>query len=307
MSSSALTPFNIGQGSPANTFLAVWVAADAGLFEAHGLRMGIVPMVGGKQSADYFAGGRINLMHIGMSSVVRANAGGSDLVTIGSLSNVVRGDMFATPGVTSGEQLKGGIVGISSEGSETDTTTTLALRQIGLARSDVTMKEVGNDRLSPLRRGEITATTLGEPERSQAVSEGLVRLVDLFEAQIPWVYSGLVTSRSYLAANRAYVTAAMTAVIEGNELALNDADRAKRVLARELDITDDKILELSYANFKTATPAFAEASRAGAENILSVIEIPGISKSVDDYLDNSILDELRANGTLDAIHSKYAS
>ena len=56
--------------------------------------------------------------------------------------------MFAGPTVKSAADLKGGTVGISSTGSETDATTTLALRSLGLKREDVTIKEIGR----PTRR-----------------------------------------------------------------------------------------------------------------------------------------------------------
>ena len=84
-----LTPFRVGEAAPVNTFFAIWMAKDAGLYEANGLDVEIVRVVGGKESGPDLGTGRIHLMHIGMSSVVRANAAGGNLVTIGSLSNVM--------------------------------------------------------------------------------------------------------------------------------------------------------------------------------------------------------------------------
>ena len=103
-----------------------------------------------------------------MSSVVRANLAGRNLLCIGSLSNIIRNTMFAAPQIKTDADLKGGIFGISSAGSESDSPTSLVLRRLGLTREDVTVKEIGVDRLTPLRRGAIAATLLGEPQRSQA-------------------------------------------------------------------------------------------------------------------------------------------
>jgi hypothetical protein len=91
------TTFRIGQSSPANTFLAIWMADDAGLYEANGLKLEIVPMAGGRDMANAFATGRIDAMHIGLSSVVRANAANADIRAFGSLSNVVRFALFGKP------------------------------------------------------------------------------------------------------------------------------------------------------------------------------------------------------------------
>ena len=59
-------------------------------------------------------------MHIGMSSVVRANLAGRQLRCIGSLSNIVRNTMFAAAQIKTNAELKGATFGISSAGSESD-------------------------------------------------------------------------------------------------------------------------------------------------------------------------------------------
>src|SRR5262249_24800883 len=134
----------------------------------------------------------IQIMHIGMSSVVRANASGFRLKTVASLSNVIRFTLFTGPKVKTPADLKGGSVGITSVGSETDATLGLALQKIGLTRQDVTVKEVGGRRLPALRDGEVAAALLSEPERSQAPALGLNPMVDLLKDRTPWIFTGLV-------------------------------------------------------------------------------------------------------------------
>src|SRR5260370_17554107 len=67
-----LIPFKVGQAAPANTFLAIWMAQAAGFDEAQGLKFEIVAMVGGSESGPELKAGRIHLMHIGMSPLLRA-------------------------------------------------------------------------------------------------------------------------------------------------------------------------------------------------------------------------------------------
>lgn len=303
---AALTTFNIGQGSPANTFLAVWMAQEAGLYRAHGLDARVVPMVGGRDCAPEFAAGRLQAMHIGMSSVVRANTAGADLVTIGSLSNIVRNTFFAAPRIKSAADLKGGTVGISSAGSESDPIVTMALSRLGLKREDVTFKEIGVNRLVPVRTGQVDATVLGEPHRSQAFAEGIRPLLDLFGDKMPWLYSGLVVSRRYLREDRAAVLAFMKATIEANRIAIKDPARGKAVLARELSIADAKTLDATYENFKAATPLNAELSLPGAENVVKFTIVPNASKKVADYIDASIGEELVRSGFIAQMDAKYA-
>lgn len=298
-------PFRVGEASPANTFLAIWMAMDAGFYRAQGLEIEIIKMVGGRDSGPALESGRIHLMHIGMSSVVRANAAGAHLRCIGSLSNIIRHAMFTAPGVTTAAGIRGKAIGISSAGSESDPSTTMALRRLGLARSDVTVKEIGVERLARLRRGEVAATMLGEPARSMAIAEGFEPIVDLLADRTPWLYSGLVVSAAYLANNRNTVLRFLRATIEGNYLAIHDADRAKTVLARELGLTDPKIIAITYDNFRTYTPANAEVTRDGARNILANVDVPGKGDDIDDHLDESLSEDLRREGFFAAMERKY--
>lgn len=298
--------FKIGQATPANTFFAIWMAKDAGLYETYGLAPELVEVIGGKDSGPDLTTGRLQLMHIGMSSVVRANSMGSRLVTIGSLSNIIRNTMFTAPGIMTADQLKGGTVGISSAGSETDTTTTLALRRLGLSRDDVKIREIGVLRLDAVRNGEVSASLMGEPTRSQGYAYGLHAIIDLYKERTPWLYSGLVVHRDFLKEYRVQVLAFMRATIEGNYLAVTDSARAKPVLARHLVLDSASEIESTYANFKAETPLHAEVTIPGARNILDVMAGPGISADLDDYVDTSIHAELEKEGFFAQMEKKYA-
>jgi NitT/TauT family transport system substrate-binding protein len=301
-----LTTFKVGMASPANTFLAIWMAQEAGFYESQGLKVEIVPMVGGSKSGPALKSGQIQLMHIGMSSVVRANMMGiGDLRVVGSLSNVIRHTMFTAPNVKTAADLKGGTVGISSVGSESDSTATLALRKLGLTRQDVTIKEIGVDRLTVVRNGGVSATVLGEPQRSEAYALGLNPIVDLYADHIAWLYSGLTVDNTYRKAHPDVLKRFFKATVEGNYLAVADATRAKGVLAKELKIKDPKVLDISYDNFKSETPINAEIDRKGAENVVATVVPENGSKRLDDYINTSITDGLRAEGYFDAMQKKY--
>ena len=300
-----LFDFRIGEASPANTFFAIWMAKDAGLYEAYGLKPEIVKVVGGKDSGPDLASGKIHLMHIGMSSVVRANAAGGNIVTVGSLSNIIRNTMFVAPGISSPADLKGKKFGISSLGSETDPTTTLALRRLGLSRDDVTIVEIGTVRLDAVRTGEVAASLMGEPTRSQAMSLGLKAMVDLYADHTPWLYSGLVVHRDFLKSNRPQVLAFLKATVEGNYLAVSDEKRAKTVLARELGLTDQKFIDISYANFKAETPMNAEMTLEGARNIIDIVAVPPASREPAAYMDDTLHSELEAEGFFSKMRAKY--
>src|SRR6266436_339379 len=167
--------FKAGISDPVNTVLAWYMAREAGFYAAQGLKVDIVNMHGGSRGAAELQAGRLDVMHVGLSSVIRVNRAGGDIRTIGSLSNVIRFTFFGAPGVKTAADLKGGIVGVSTFGSESDTTVTLALERLGLARTDITLKEYGGGmrRLDAVKSGEIKATPLNEPIASLARAQGV--------------------------------------------------------------------------------------------------------------------------------------
>jgi NitT/TauT family transport system substrate-binding protein len=291
-----VTPFRIGQSSPANTFLAIWMADDAGFYAANGLKLEVVPMAGGRDIADAFATGRIDAMHIGLSSVVRANAANADLRAFGSLSNVIRFALFGAPGVKSGADLKGGTIGISSLGSESDATITITLAKLGLSRADVTIKELGVQRLAAVQSGAVAATALNEPDRSRAYAAGLTALVDLAPQHIPWLFTGLVARRTAIDDHRDVLLRFLKATIEGNRLAISDEPRAKAVLKKQFGVSDQNIIDISYTDFKEQTPLNAEIDMEGARAVVAQIAKPGASHELKDYIDTSLSDALRAQG-----------
>ena len=299
-------PFRAGIADPVNTVLAWWTAQAAGFYAQEGLNVEIINMSGGSRGAEALAAGNLDVMHVGLSSVVKLNRAGGDLRLIGSLSNVIRFTFFSAPGVRTAADLKGGTVGVSTFGSESDSTVTLALQRLGLRRGDVTLKEYGGGprRLAAVQSGEIKATALNEPFTSLARETGVNVMVDLVPEQIAWLFSGITVQRSALASRRDALTRFLKATIEGNYLALSDERRAKEILARELKITDRKIIDISYNDFRQQSPHNIEPSRQGAENILA--QFPGGSSRVEDYVDTTILDGLRAEGFFEQMQRKYA-
>ena len=294
-----------GISDPVNTVLAWYMARAAGLYGAEGLNVEILNMNGGSRGAEELQAARIDIMHVGLSSVVKVNQAGGNLRVIGSLSNVIRFTFFSAPGVKTAADLKGGVVGVSTLGSESDSTVTLALQRLGLTRNDVIIKEYGGGmkRLEAVKSGEIKATAINEPIASLAREQGVNVLVDLVPDQIPWLFSGVVVRKDDIAARRDLLTRFLKASIEGNDIALTDEKRAKEVLAKELKIGSAKILDIAYNDFKQQSPQNLEPSLEGAQNILKLF--PDASQKVGDYIDGSLLDGLKKDGFFAAMDKKY--
>jgi NitT/TauT family transport system substrate-binding protein len=98
------------------------------------------------------------------------------------------------------DELKGKYVSISTFGSEPDIVTTLALRQLGLSRKDVSIVQMDDNarRFASLLAGYTSATLLAEPNITAARRQGLFPLVDFAGLNIPWVFTGLGMQRKFI-------------------------------------------------------------------------------------------------------------
>lgn len=297
--------FKIGISERVNTVLAIWMAEEAGFYANAGLKPEIINMNGGSRGAAALAANQIDAMHVGLSSVIKMNRTGGDLRIIASLANVIRFTFFSAPGVTTAADLRGGVVGVSSFGSESDSTVTLALQWLGLTRSDVVLKEYGGGprRLAALKSGEIKATAVNEPMTSLAREQGLHVLFDLVPERIPWLFTAIVVRQPSIAERRDLLSRFIKATAEGNLLALSDATHAKAVLAKRAEIKDKKILDISYEDFRQLSPPLIEPTDDAAKTILK--QFPDVSQEVGDYVDRSILEDLKRDGSLAALQQRY--
>ena len=302
-----LTPFRVGVSDAVNTALPLWMAEAGSFYAAQGLNVEVVTMGGGSRGAQELQAGRLDLMRVGLSSVVQANRAGGDLRLIASMSNVIRFVVITAPGVRGAADLKGGVIGVSTFGSESDSTISIALERWGLTRADVIVKEYGGGsrRFAAVKSGEIKATAVNEPTTSQARAEGVNVMLDLAAEQIPWLFSGVAVRRGDLAKPDVIVRF-LKAVIEGNHLALSNETVAKQVLAKELKLTDAKIVDISYSDFKAQSPPNMEPSIKGAENVIAQIGGTG-SRTLGDYIDTGLIDALRRDGFFAAMKRKYGN
>ena len=306
---AAANVFKVGIAAPTVNMLPLWMGQTAGLFKQRGFDLEIVNTDGGSRGLAEVGQGRLQAMNVGLSAVIDANGKGGDYRLIASGANTMSFRFFGARGIANAAMLKGKNVGVSAFGSESDSAALMALKQLGLTRSDVTLVEAGGTlkRLSVLESGMIAATALNEPADTQAQRDGLPLLVDL-KANLPWIFTAIVMDRSYLAANRDTVKEFLSAYVEAIYLSLSDSGRAKAVLASEFKDFRADVVEATYADFTARVPRDAAPSREGAQTMLR--ELPGLgapvkSTDVADYVDASLIEELRRDGFFDAMKTKY--
>ena len=306
-SRAASVPFRAGIAAPTVNMLPLWTAQRAGLFKAHGLDVQIVNTEGGSRGLAEVGAGRLQAMVVGLSAVIDANDKGGHYRLIASGANTMSFRFFGANGIPDAAALKGRKVGVSAFGSESDSAATMALKQLGLRRSDVQIVEAGGTltRLTTLKSGALAATALNEPADTEAKQSGLPLLADL-KADLPWIFTAIVMDRNYFTEHREQTRDFLQAWIEGIYLALSDPALAKKILAEEFSGISPAALAATYADFRARVPRDAEPSRAGAELMLR--ELPGRrtgQRRVENYIDTSALSDLHRSGFFDAMKQRY--
>jgi NitT/TauT family transport system substrate-binding protein len=306
---AAAAVFRIGIAAPTVNMLPLWIGRETGLFKARGLDVEIVNTDGGSRGLAQIGQGALQAMTVGLSAVIDANSKGGDYRLIASGANTMSFRFFGAKGVENAAALKGKKIGVSAFGSESDSAASMALKQLGLTRRDVTMVEAGGTlkRLEALESGALAASALNEPADSQAQRDRLPLLVDL-KANLPWIFTAIVMDRSYLAAHRDTAKDFLRAYVEAIYLALSDPLRAKAVLAGEFKEFSPAVVQAAYDDFEARVPRDAAPSRQGAETMLREIPAFGTpvkSTNVGDYIDASLIEDLRREGFFDAMKKKY--
>ena len=78
------------------------------------------------------------------------------------------------------------------------------------------------------------------------------------------------------------------------------------MLAKELKLTDSRIVDISYSDFRLQTPRNMEPAIKGAENVIAQIGGQG-STRVEDYVDMTLINDLRGLGIFALLERKYGT
>lgn len=305
---SSQTTFKVGISSPSVSILSVYFA-EGEIAKKHGLNIEVVSAEGGTRGLQVLMSGEIQAMHVGLAPMVQANNRGADLRMIGASLNTLPFVVYAAkksdPPIP-----KGSVIGISTFGSETDIAMSIVLRNLGLTRKDVEITQIGgtSQRFAAMVAGRAFAAPLLEPSISAAQEKGFVKVVDLYEARTPWVFDGVVVPREWLAKNQQAATNFMKAYLEGTAKALGDEKWAKEVIVRRLRTRDPKIVDFTYQDYTRQMTRDASVSKDGAENVfarLKEINLPVESDRLADHVDTRIVDALKSEGFVAALHKQY--
>ena len=165
----------------------IWVAKDEGLFKKYGLDVEPIFLRGGQLAIQALAGGDPPLMSIGQ--VVQAGLSGFDLTLIAGVEIYYDSTVFARPGITRLEQLKGKRLGISGYGAATHFAALIVAKHLNLdPDKDMILVPGGPDaeRIAAMSAGKIDAAIFNSATVPIAKRMGFIELVSL--PDLKWKY-----------------------------------------------------------------------------------------------------------------------
>lgn len=244
---AAPAPLTISYSEKTADFLPLWIASDAGYFKKEGLDA-TVRYLPAQEGIPALISGQAQVLGIGGSDAVSAEAQGTKLKLVATLTPTYVFQFWARPHYTNAAALKGQPVGITSTTGSLFAGTVLALKQLGLTTSDVAIIPLGSvtNVNASLLAGSVVAAASHPPATYKFENAGLVDLVDLAKRNIPSVSAGIWLDQSFLDAHRDTAQKVVNAIVDAVQREKSDPTFAQDEMRRHLGVADKAELGFTY-------------------------------------------------------------
>ncbi len=284
--------------------LPFWVTYEAGLYKKHGLSAEMVLISGGLTNIQALLANEIAFSYLGGASPIQAIVQGGELVILASAYGLMPYGLIASKTIHAAAELKGKRIAVSRLGGIEETAARVALDKLGVGARNVSFLQAGPDpvRIAAIESGAAQGTMLAPPGLFVATARGLNLLADLGSLKIQYPTSVIAARRFYLTKDRPVAKKFLMALLEGLQLYRQNKNYAVQVLQKFTKQASPEILSQTYDYFSKNTPAMPltdpEAIQAGLPT-----DKPS-NRRVEEFYDNSILDELAREGFMRTITNK---
>jgi ABC-type nitrate/sulfonate/bicarbonate transport system substrate-binding protein len=310
LAAASLEKVNASYGAISGSMAQTWVAKEARLYEKYGLDLNLVYISGGPRSIMSLIGGSVQFVnHSGMPAL-EAYQRGADTALIASPMNQLEHSLVVQKNITSAEQLRGKVLGMSTSGSLTDILLREGLRLNGISEKDVTILPVGDlgARLSGLQTGRLHAIIAGIQTLS-AAKMGFKPLIDYSKLPLEIAGSGILVRRSFVSKNPDTTLKFLKAWIEGLYLFRAKPDFALATLKKYVATQDGEVLNTIYNLYKERLMTKPTPSTRVAKSMLYLLsrsspEVAGVNP--EGFIEARYVNELESSGFFDEMNRLYA-
>ncbi len=282
----------------------LWVADEAGLFKKYKLAEELILISGGSINIQALLANEVRLANVAGSAPIQAKLQGGNVTIIASSYNYMPYSFVVNKDIRSAADLKGKRLAIARLGGITEVAALLAFEKLGLAPKDMTLVQAGPDsqRVFAVHSGAAAATIIAPPGLFAATSLGLKVLVDLGDLGVKYPTSVMAINGSYLAQNRAAVKNFLMGYIEGLHLYAQNREFAQSVMHKYTKLSDPEVLSKSHDYFVKNTSLVPWTDAAAIKNGFPADKVG--SRKVEEFYDNSIVQELVNEGFVEKVSKK---
>jgi NitT/TauT family transport system substrate-binding protein len=286
----------------------VWVAREMGLFNKYGLEVEPILFRGGQVATQALVSGDPPIVNIG--TVVQATIQGHNIVLVAAVENKYDLIVFARPGITQLEQLRGKRIGITGFNSATHYASIIVAKHISVDLKELSLIPAGLDteRIASVTTGVLDATYVATSAAPLARKAGLTEIVSVGDLGVEVQGNGFATSRAYIASNRDTVKSALKGFVEAIYFVYANKKDTQRVFAKYMRTNNPDVLEDSYNGYIKSIPKKPYPTMKGIQFMLDVLT-PTLPQAKnfkpEQFVDLSFLQELEKEGFFNEMAKRY--
>lgn len=235
-------------GNITPTNLPAFFAKETGIFQANFLDVDLQLIEGGAKSMAALLGNQVDIAGLGGTEAMSAYVGGGDIVALAMFAPVSTWVFMVPPSYTGPKDLVGKSLGVVTRGGSAEVAVLDSLKRLGVDPKDVSIQAIGSvpNLAQAMLTGAVYAGPGHPPESSILSKAGFKVVVDLAKERVPASDNTLVTTRTYLSANKAVVQRYVDSLIQALGRARKDKALGVQVMKKMLDLTDDRTASETY-------------------------------------------------------------
>lgn len=244
-----LKPIKATYSAMSAASLVTWVAKEAGIFQKHGLDVGLVYIAGGSLAMATTIAGDTQITQGVGSGAILAKLGGADTTMLASVLDTTNQSLMVVPEIRSAQDLRGKRLGVTRYGSLSDFGIRRYLQTVHLdAEKDVRIMQIGGlpEILAAMQSGAIQGGAISSPTLTRAKMLGYRELIDLGSLGIKYPATTYMTTEAYIKTNRPTVIGFLKGIVEAAHFVKTNKEVSINVLRKYTKTNEMPILEDTY-------------------------------------------------------------
>ena len=296
--------YNGGAGGTGVRELPLYVAKDLGIFDKYGLDVELVAINGGSPLVQALVGGSIQSGSVAAMAPIRAIHSGANLAIVAGFLNKNMYSFVTRQQIQKPSDLRGKTIGVASFGAANEFSALMALKALGIGPNEVNLRVAGGSlaRLTGIEHGAIDATVVPHSNNAEAIARGMRIFADLAKVVKEFPDGSIVMKRNLSQRERTAAKRFLQGVSEAVYRLKSEPRLREKVVAniqRRMRV-NRKYAEEVYDEYREVFSYPPLVGRDGLRDVLEIMsrqrEKPQVEFKVDRYVDESMMDELAAEG-----------